>query len=119
LDPKPPPKLPETQPESGPARQAAWACVLSNLVLPGLGTLVAHRRIAGILQLIVSQTGFALCLLWAILFVREWVHLGSMPEDITPTLALGLTGATLFLLAWIWSLASSVEILIHSRKSGL
>jgi hypothetical protein len=93
--------------------------VLSNLVLPGLGTFVAHRRIAGILQLVISQTGFALSLLWAILFVREWVHQGSMPEDITPALAMGLTGATLFLMAWVWSLISSVEILIHSRKSGL
>jgi hypothetical protein len=119
LDPKPPPKLVETQPDRGPARQAGWTCVLSNLVLPGLGTFVAHRRVAGILQLVVSQTGFALCLLWAILFVRDWVHQGSMPEDITPELAMGLTGATLFLFAWIWSLVSSVEILINSRKSAL
>jgi hypothetical protein len=93
--------------------------VVSNLVLPGLGTFVARRRIAGILQLAISQTGFALSLLWAILFVREWVRQGSMPEDITPALAVGFTGATLFLLAWIWSLISSVEILINSRKSGL
>lgn len=119
MDPKPPPKLVETRPDRGPGRQAAWACVVSNLVLPGLGTFVARRRIAGILQLAISQTGFALSLLWAILFVREWVRQGSMPEDITPALAVGFTGATLFLLAWIWSLISSVEILINSRKSGL
>jgi hypothetical protein len=119
LDPKAPPKLAETQPERGPARQAAWACVLSNLVLPGVGTYVGHRRVAGILQLVISQTGFAMCLVWAILFARDWVQQGQMPEGITPSLALGLTGATLFMLAWIWSLISSVEILVSSRKSGL
>ena len=119
MDPKAPPKLAETQPERGPARQAAWACVLSNLVLPGLGTYVAHRRLAGILQLVISQAGFVLCLIWAILFAREWVHQGQMPEEITPSLALGLTGATLFMLGWIWSLISSVVILISSRKSSL
>ena len=120
LEPKPPPKLAETQPpERAKVRQSAWACVLSNLVLPGLGSYVAHRRVAGILQLVISQTGFALCLIWVILFVREWVHEGSMPEGIMPSMALGLTGATLFFLAWIWSLVSSVDILITSRKSGL
>ena len=119
MDPKPPPKLAEMRPDRGSARQPAWACVLSNLVLPGLGTFVARRRVAGILQLVVSQTGFALCLLWAILFVRDWIHQGHMPDDVTPDLALGLAGAAIFLLAWIWSLASSVEILLNSRKSGL
>ena len=119
MEPKPPPKLAETRLERAPARQPAWACLLSNLVLPGLGTFVAHRRVAGILQLVVSQTGFALCLVWAILFVRDWVDLGQMPDEVTPDLVLGLTGVALFLLAWIWSLASSVEILVNSRKSGL
>jgi hypothetical protein len=119
LDPQPPPKLAETRLDPAPARQSAWACLLSNLVLPGLGTFVAHRRVAGILQLVVSQTGFALGLLWAILFVRDWVRLGQMPVEVTPDLLLGLIGAALFLLAWIWSLASSLEILLNSRKSGL
>ena len=119
MDPKPPPKLAETRTERGPVRQSAWACVLSNLVLPGLGTFVAHRRAAGILQLVVSQTGFALSLLWAILFVRDWIRLGTMPDELTPDLLLGLAGAALFLLAWIWSLASSVEILLNSRKGNL
>lgn len=120
LDPKPPPKLAESRPPArARVRQSAWACVLSNLVLPGLGTYLAHRRVAGMLQLVISQTGFALCLIWAFLFTREWIHQGQMPEDITPALAVGLTGATLFLLAWLWSLISSLEILIRSRKSGL
>ena len=119
LDPKPPPKLAESQAERSRSRQSTWACVASNLVLPGLGTYVAGRRKSGTLQLLVSQTGFVLCLIWAILFVRQWIHQGSMPEGITPELALGLTGATIFFLAWIWSLVSGVDILLRSQKSGL
>jgi hypothetical protein len=115
----PPPKLVENQPNRGPARQAAWACLLSNLALPGLGTLVARRRVAGLLQLVISQIGFALCVLWSVLFLRDWIRQGSLPEDITPHLGLALIGPALFFLAWIWSLASSVEILIDSRKSSL
>jgi len=119
LEPKPPPRILEAESERGRTRQAAWGCVLSNLVLPGLGTFMARRRVAGILQLAVSQTGFALTLVWALLFVREWVRLGRFPADVAPHLALGFTGAMLFLFAWVWSLISSVGILLRSRKSGL
>jgi hypothetical protein len=88
-------------------------------VLPGLGTFVARRRVAGALQLVVSQTGFVLMLLWVISFVRDWIHSGHLPGDITPQLKLGLLGCALFLLGWLWSLASSVSILQNSRKGGL
>jgi hypothetical protein len=94
-------------------------CLLSNLLVPGLGTIVARRRVQGVLQFVVSQVGFALSLIWAILFVYRWSQEGSLPEDITPHLGIGLLGVAIFILAWIWSLASSVEILHSSRKSGL
>jgi hypothetical protein len=92
---------------------------MSNLVLPGVGTFVAGRRVEGVLQLVVSQTGFALSLLWAVLFTRDWIHQGSLPEDVTLHLWLGVAGVALFLLGWMWSAASSVAILRDSRKSGL
>jgi len=118
LQPRVPPRITEAT-GHGLTRQAAWGCVVSNLVLPGLGTFLAHRRVVGIIQLVVSQTGFALSLLWAILFLRDWVQQGSLPDDVTPHLALGLIGCAIFLLAWVWSLASSVNILRVSRKTGL
>ena len=119
MAPQPPPKLSEFAPPRVVDHSKAWGCALGNLVLPGLGTFVARRRTSGILQLIVSQTGFAFMLLWAICFVRDWIRLGSLPEEAVPQLALGLIGCALFLLAWIWSLASSVSILQRSRKGGL
>jgi hypothetical protein len=84
-----------------------------------LGTFAARRKIAGVLQLVISQTGFGLATLWAILFAREWMHEGSLPESLGPYFGLCAAGLALFFLAWIWSLASSVEILHSSRKSGL
>ena len=86
-------------------------------MLPGLGTFAARRRISGILQLIVSQTGFVLMLVWAISFVRDWIRAGSLPREITPQFKWGLIGCGLFLLAWIWSVASSIEILLDSRPN--
>ena len=119
MEPTVPPKLAEKRVDSGHARRAAWIGLLSNLLVPGLGTILAGRRVQGALQLVVSQVGFVLSFIWAVLFVLRWIHEGNVPEDITPHLALGLIGVAIFILAWIWSLASSVEILYASRKSSL
>ena len=119
MEPKPPPRLADVSPSGGPARTQAWGCVLGNLVLPGLGTYIARRRVSGILQLMISQSGFVLMLLWAVSYVIEWLKAGKYPTDLGPHGLFGLVGTALFLLAWIWSLASSVEILAHSRKGGL
>ena len=119
LEPNLQPRLVDVPPRGGPARSQAWGCVLGNLVLPGLGTYIARRRVSGVLQLMVSQSGFVLMLLWAISYVLGWVRTGKYPTDLGPHGLFGLVGTALFLLAWIWSLASSVEILASSRKSGL
>ena len=58
-------------------------------------------------------------MLWAISYVLEWAKRGVLPTDLGSHGLFGLVGTALFLLAWIWSLASSVEILLSSRKSGL
>jgi hypothetical protein len=114
-NPQLPPKLSETPPPVRNDRAAAWACVVSNLVLPGLGTFVARHRIAGVLQLVISQTGFLLMLLWAISYALRWIHQGSLPEDLGPSFRFGALGMAFFLLAWFWSVASSIEIVWRSR----
>jgi hypothetical protein len=114
-----PPKLSEVCRPPRIDRSTAWGYVLSNLVLPGLGTLAARRRLAGTLQLVVSQAGFVLMVIWTISFVRAWMQQGNLPDDPGPHFGVGLLGMALFLLAWIWSLASSAGILQDSRKSGL
>ena len=92
---------------------------MGNLVLPGLGTFVARHRLAGVLQIVISQIGFALMLLWAISYALSWIRQGSPPEDTGPNFCLGALGMVLFFLAWIWSLASSIAIVHDSRKGGL
>jgi hypothetical protein len=92
---------------------------VSNLVLPGLGTFVARRRLAGVLQLVISQIGFVLMLLWAISYALSWIRQGSPLEDTGPNFRWGVLGMMLFLLAWIWSLASSIAIVHDSRNGSL
>ena len=84
--------------------------------MPGLGTYMARRRVSGALQLVVSQAGFLLMVIWMISYVAEWAQTGELPIDMGSHMGLGLLGVALFLLAWIWSLASSVDVLLSSGK---
>ena len=114
-----PPKIAEQSAGGARGRQAAWGFVLTNLVLPGLGTFAAGRRLEGALQLVISQSGFALMMVCANSFVRTWIRLGSLPEDFGPHVGFCTLGLALFFLAWIWSLASSYGILQDTRTSDL
>jgi hypothetical protein len=118
LAPNLPPKIRE-QRAGGERGPQAWGFVLTNLVLPGLGTFAARRRLEGALQLVVSQSGFGLMVVWTISFVHTWMRLGSLPDDFGPHAGLCFLGLALFFLGWIWSLASSYGILQDSRTSGL
>lgn len=90
---------------------------MSNLVLPGLGTFFAGHRLAGVLQLVISQTGFVTAMLWTVAWLRDWIRAGAIPEQLGPRLWIALLGIALFLLAWFWSLASSLQILGDARKN--
>ena len=104
----------ENAPPAQLSRSTAWGCLLANLIVPGLGTLVVYRR-AGIIQVLVSQLGFALTLVWAIWFAVTWAQARTFPDDLGPYFGLGILGAMLFLIAWIWSLASSLNLLRQAR----
>jgi hypothetical protein len=98
-------------------RSTAWGCVVANLTVPGLGSIIAGRR-AGWVQLVLSQTGFVLTLGWAVAFVAKWLKTKAMPVEADGFLAMGAGGAILFLAMWAWSLASSLQILREARTTG-
>ena len=96
-------------------RSTAWACLLTNLASPGLGTLAAGRRV-GYAQLTVALSGFALSLLglgWILL--DAWRE-GEMPKEFRPSLWVGLVGVALFAISWSWALDTSLDLLRAARK---
>lgn len=96
----------------------AWSCLVTNLlVLPGLGTLVA-RRWEGFVQAAMALAGFALTLAWLVSFVATWIRLRTFPFEGGPSLLWGVLGVLLFLLAWLWGLASSLAIVRKVRTSA-
>jgi hypothetical protein len=82
----------------------AWLGLSLNLaVLPGLGTLLLRRWIAGLVQLALSAGGAAGSIAWLAWFVREWSRLGQFPLDRGPLFPVGLGGTIAFVVAWAWS----------------
>lgn len=98
----------------------AKGCALVNqCALPGLGTFAAGRRVAGIAQMTLALTGFALTMIWAWKFVRTWLATRQLPQEIDRSLLIGVLGAVLFLAAWCWALATSLQILRAARKTNV
>ena len=92
-------------------RPVAWACLASNLlVLPGLGSVTAGRRI-GYAQMGVALVGFGLTGIWFVWFMIQWIHSEEMPTVFGPYFWTCCLGVTLSALAWSWALASSIGIL--------
>ena len=96
------------------------AQAVSNLVvLPGLGTFLAGRRLAGVLQALLALIGMMLSLAWFFSWVDRWLRSGEFPWDGGPYLRLGLIGVGLFALAWVGALVTSLAILRAARRSDL
>ena len=98
------------------SRAAARNAALINLLAtPGLGSLMARRIAAGAGQVLLAVAGFCVVMAW---FIGVMVGLyGMMNDTARPKSAagLGLTGAAIFALAWVWSLVTSISILREAK----
>lgn len=97
----------------------AWACLAANaLVLPGLGSLVLGRRVAGLLQMALSLAGFAVTMAWAATWIARLPAEGILVfESPGPALGRVLAGLLAFGLAWAWSLVTSL-FAVRAARAG-
>lgn len=109
------------------SRQTAWGCLTTNIAMPGFGSLVAGR-VSGYAQAALSVGGTILSLVLGVRFIvwffANWSRFHAPDAD--PVAAFGemwhflkwpLLGFGLFALGWLWALATSVLIVISSRKA--
>ena len=97
----------------------AWSCLATNLlVLPGLGSMVARRRTAGLGQAALALGGTAMAVYWLVSLVRQWTREEAFPIDGGPDFAYGLIGVAVFGIGWMWSLATSLLVLRAVRRPG-
>lgn len=91
-------------------KPTAWACTVTNAVtLPGLGSLAAGRKV-GYAQAACALIGFLLSFGGLLGHLRVWYATGEMPEGFTAGLVVAVLGMTLFGLAWLWALTSSIRL---------
>jgi hypothetical protein len=102
-------------------RPAAVKCLVFNLfATPGLGSWIANRTVPAIGQLILAFSGFFLIIAW---FVQlEWGMFQSIMSDDPADngyVRMGKIGATLFILAWIWSFFTSMSVRTEAKRNEL
>jgi hypothetical protein len=105
---------PPQPPKIDADRQTAWACLGTNLlVLPGLGSVIAGRRV-GYAQMVLAACGLASSLIFVGVFLNVWLE----GQDIWPgwgAMVAGLGGMGLFGVSWLWGLWTSVALLRKAR----
>jgi 4a-hydroxytetrahydrobiopterin dehydratase len=100
--------------------KARNAALVNQLATPGLGSLMAGRWIAGAGQLALALAGFILIMVWFFKIIIPYYSLmfgESAPGPINWWT--GELGAGLFVLAWFWSLVTSLSLLREASKVKL
>jgi hypothetical protein len=93
------------------------AALVNQLATPGLGSLMAGRWIAGIGQLALALAGFVMVVVWFFEVMIQYYGQVSGNVQPHPVGWIGATGSILFVASWLWSLVTSVSLLLQA-KSG-
>lgn len=108
------------------SRQTAWGCFVSNLALPGSGSLAAGRAV-GYAQLVLALGGMALSIIFGLRFIFWYVaNYGRLQgtnadpfaslQETWRVLRWALSGIAVFALGWCWALGSSIGILQSAHE---
>jgi hypothetical protein len=89
-----------------------WTCALTNVLLcPGLGTIMARRRV-GYFQLGLAIGGFLMTLLGLVGYIVDFLRTLETPALGGRPFWVGAGRMGIFVLAWLWSAISSVQLLL-------
>jgi hypothetical protein len=110
------------------SRQTAWGYFTANLTLPGIGSLMAGRKI-GYVQAVLAFGGMGLTIVFGIPFIywclANWARLyGDQADPVTSMVELwthlrwALLGFAVFVIGWLWALGTSCLILNTSPRES-
>lgn len=103
-------------------RQKAITCLVVNqLVCPGVGTIMAGKRI-GFVQAALMIVGFCTTLAWGLMYLSAAYKFAMNPfareaewKAMQPPFWMGVAGFGLCGLVWFWTLWVSLRLLHESR----
>jgi hypothetical protein len=97
-------------------RLKARDCLLTNLlVLPGMGSVMAGRRV-GYAQGFLAIAGMILSLIFAVDVIRDWWTMGELVLPTGRSLLMGGLGVLLFVLGWAWGLSTGLALLKDVKR---
>jgi len=89
----------------------AWICLLINqAVTPGLGTIVAGRLRAGLVELSIAFVGFSFVMSWFYELFKLIARTEDLEVGLRPYSWLAVIGLVLFGVSWILALVSSIGL---------
>ena len=112
------------------SRKTAQGYAATNVVLPGLGSLLAGRKV-GLVQLCLYLASFGITLGFGIRFVfwavSHWSEFQNANPDVDPLKSLRdlweharwpLLGIVMFVVSWLWALSTSRALLVESKNKS-
>lgn len=97
--------------------RARNATLINLLATPGLGSLMAGRVVAGILQLFLAVAGFAFVVVWFWVTMKNYYGqmFGEGVVHHSGPLSILIFGGVSFAMAWIWSLFTSLSLMRQAK----
>ena len=103
-----------------------WVCLMANMAVPGVGSMIARRFIAGAIQTIGSIAGFAMfgyCVYVFYHATKDYAEsMGSEVDStidalkglgdqiIGPPLIIGGVGVLILKVTWIWAQVTTAQV---------
>jgi hypothetical protein len=98
------------------SRDRAWACVMLNLSIPGLGSLKAGRPFAGIGEMVIVFTGLFLLGAWVVEWMNRIIQ-SEIGETLSPVPPNWLWewGVAFIIISWIWTTVTCVSLVREAK----
>lgn len=110
-------------PDQQPSRSTAYGYLVTNLlVMPGIGSVMAERKISGVCQIVLASVGL-LITFWGLgLFVIAIQALKEkeiQAEFDMHSLKIAGLGFAVFFIAWLWSLFTSLQVIKKAKQADV
>lgn len=109
-----------------------WVCLMANMTIPGVGSMIAKRYGAGAIQAVGSLIGFALfgyCIMEFYDAMKGYSEsMEGEPEDIVAVLKgisgkikepliYGAVGVLILKITWIWAQVTTAQVFKTEKKA--
>ena len=106
-----------------------WVCLMANMVIPGVGSVIARRFVQGAAQTILSLIGCTLFIYLIIEFIPCWRNyidrldsssetaLEAFKKLLWSPLIYGAVGALILKITWIWAQVTTAQVFKTEKKA--